>query len=120
MALNWIVNQATAAGVTMSATATTVAANPFVHDKSDSIKTGAPDANAEDREVRYRNGSKTTQREMTPPAGMSFADTQNFIDYAAIPLGDPQRTQFKTGTVDMKGYLQWLNSNGYGITLTAP
>jgi RHS repeat-associated protein len=118
VALAWMVNQATAAGVTMgdSPALHTVVANPVLHDKSDSILTGAPAPGAEDRTVRYRNGTTTTQRQMTFSQGMSFADTQQYIDY--LPVDDPRRRNFVTGTVDMAGYLQWLNDNGYGLNMT--
>jgi hypothetical protein len=45
---------------------------------------------------------------------MSFADTQQYINY--LPVNGPRRRQFVTDTVDMAGYLQWFNANGYGIT----
>jgi hypothetical protein len=117
-ALAWMVNQATAAGLTMgdSPALHTIVASPVLHDKSDSILTGAPAPGVEDRTVRYRDGSTTTQRQMTFSQGMSFADTQRYISY--LPVNDPRRRQFVTGTVDMAGYLQWLNANGYGTNMT--
>jgi uncharacterized protein (DUF2235 family) len=117
VALAWMVNQATAAGLTMGSPPDSIIANPVLHDKSDSILTGAPAPGAEDRTVRYRDGSTTTQRQMVLSQGMSFADTQQYINY--LPVNDPRRRQFVTGTVDMAGYLQWLNANGYGINMTA-
>ncbi|NCT96721.1 MAG: hypothetical protein GXD23_05075 [Comamonadaceae bacterium] len=47
--------------------------------------------------------------------GMSWADTQTFIDYLAPD--DPRRQQFVTETVDMQSYLDWLNANGYGVDM---
>jgi hypothetical protein len=38
---------------------------------------------------------------------MSFPDTRRYITY--LPRDDPRRRAFMTGTVDMKGYLTWLN-----------
>lgn len=56
-----------------------------------------------------------SQRQMSFTSGMSWADTQQFIHY--LSADDPQRRQFLTGAVDMKGYLDWLNANGYDIDL---
>ena len=81
-----------------------------------------PAANAEDRIVRYRNGTSTTQRNMPVSAGMSYADTQlpGLISY--LPANDPRRflsapyaQNFVTGTVDAKSYLKWLRKNGYDL-----
>ena len=43
--------------------------------------------------------------------GMTNADTEQFITY------DPTRSRPNnvTGTVDMRGYLKWLNDHGYGL-----
>lgn len=115
VALVWMVEQAEAAGVTMHAPPSTVIPDPVLHDKSNSIQTGAPAPASEDRQVRYRDGARTVQREMPFTEGMSWADTQAFIHY--LPADDPQRWRFVTGTVDMQGYLDWLNANGYGIDM---
>ena len=40
VALTWMVNQATAAGVSMNAPPSTIIATPVVHDKSDAIRFG--------------------------------------------------------------------------------
>lgn len=72
---------------------------------------------AEDREVRYLDGSKTKQRQMTG-TGLTFADTERFITY------DPQRSRSDnvTGIVNMQKYLEWLNDpdngGGYNINMT--
>jgi hypothetical protein len=116
VALAWMVKQAAAAGVAMNAAPSTIIPNPMVHDRSDSILTGAPAPRAEDRIVRYRNGTTTTQRAMTFPAGMSYADTSQFIRY--LPEDDPRRLNFVTGTVDMAGYLAWLDAHGYGLGMS--
>ncbi len=134
VALAWMVDQAEAAGVKMKPFNETILANPVIHDKSDAIRFGSPVAGtpivndstwnsdydipatsspgtgAEDREVRYLNGTKTTQRQMTG-TGMTYADTEQFITF------DPTRSRSDnvTGTVDMKAYLGWLNANGYHI-----
>jgi len=115
VALAWMVKQARDAGVTMNDPSSSIIANPVFHDKSGSIKTGAPAQNAEDRKIRYRDGSTTTQREMAFTSGMSYADTQqdNLISY--LPKDDPARKNFVTGRVDMKTYLEWLRSHGYDL-----
>jgi RHS repeat-associated protein len=141
VALVWMVDQAKAAGVSMKEPPNTIIANPIIHDKSDAIRFGSPKAGspfvndstwnndydipttsipgsgAEDREVRYLDGSKTTQREMTG-TGMTFADTEQFITYTErsdLPKNTFGYTTNQTGTVDMQGYLNWLNANGYGL-----
>ncbi len=113
IALAWMVDQATAAGVSMSVPPGTIIANPVLHDKSDAMRYGQPQANSEDRTVRYRNGQTTTQRNMPVPAGMSYADTNQFINY-----GPRYGADYVTGTVDAKAYLAWLNANGYNINMT--
>jgi hypothetical protein len=77
------------------------------------ILAGSPTTKAEDREIRFRDGTKSKMRTTTFPDGMSYADTQQFIQ--CLPVNDPRRHQFVTGTVDMKGYLSWLNAHGYGL-----
>ncbi len=74
--------------------------------------------------MRYLDGSKTPQREMTG-TGMTFADTnagtEQFITYtprADLPKNTFGYTTDQTGTVDMQGYLDWLNANGYNINIT--
>jgi hypothetical protein len=114
VALNWMVAQATSAGVQMDAAPSTIIANPVLHDKSNAMRYGQPRASSEDRQVRYRDGTTTTQRQMTG-TGMTYADTQEFINYDAQRYGD----EYITGTVDMQGYLDWLNKNGYDINMTA-
>jgi hypothetical protein len=104
---------------------TTIIANPVIHDKSDNqySTTGNPWPGAEDRTVRYQNGTTTTQKNMAG-TGMTFADTQKLISYLPPGInGDGTitrvpRADFVTGTVDMKAYLDWLNANGYNINLT--
>jgi hypothetical protein len=45
---------------------------------------------------------------------MSYADTLQFINYKT----NPNTRDEIAGTVDMKGYLQWLNNHGYDIHMT--
>jgi len=142
-----MVDQAMAAGVNMKplpSSISTIIANPVIHDKSDAIRFGSPQAGspivndstwnndydipttsipgsgAEDREVRYLDGTKTTQREMSG-TGMTFADTEQFITYTErsdLPKNALGYTTNQTGTVDMQAYLNWLNANGYNINMT--
>jgi hypothetical protein len=127
VALAWMVEQAKAAKVPMGDSPLRVMeANPVIHDKSDNqyAPTGAPVAPViEDRKVLYRNGTTTTQAAMKD-IGMSWADTLRFISY--LPADGPfidgyvtrvPRTDYVTGTVDMRGYLKWLNENGYNLNM---
>lgn len=124
IALNWMVDQAGKAGLKMHAAPGVVIANPVLHDKSDNLysPTGAPAANGEDRQIRYRDGSTTTQRAMVASSGMNWSDTGELIDY--LPRVTDQdgnvvpRADFVTGTVKMQDYLNWLNKNNYNINMT--
>lgn len=126
VALVWMLQQAQAAGVRMSDPSGlhSIIASPVIHDRSDSILTGAPGPYAEDRQVRYRDGTTTTQRQMMFSSGMSYPHTQQeqLINYFARDPLSPQWQQeqdlFQTGTVDIQRYLGWLNNNGYDIHLT--
>lgn len=104
-------------------------ANPVIHDKSDNqystSRSGAPIApGIEDRTVHYLNGTSTTQMAMTG-TGMTWADTQQFISYlrAVGPLDKgqyvfPLGPDFVKGTVNIKGYLNWLKQHGYNINMS--
>ena len=112
--LSWMVQQARNAGVTMDDPSSTIIANPVIHDKSDSILSGVPASRAEDRQVRYADGSTTSQRQMVASGNsMGYADTQQFISY--LPTDDSRREKFVTGAVDMKAYLDWLRDHGYDL-----
>jgi len=113
VALAWMVGQAEAAGVQMGAIDNTIIANPVIHDKSKNLgkKPDPTDIYSfEDRVVRRMNGTSTSQVDLTGTV-MTTSDTYPFINNAMGP-------DYKSGTVDMAGYLQWLNGNGYGINLT--
>jgi RHS repeat-associated protein len=112
VALAWMIAQARSAGVALNDAPETIIADPVLHDKSNAMRYGPPGANSEDRAVRYRNGSNTTQRNMPVSAGMAYDDTPNFITYG-LRYGEDD----VTGTVDAKAYLEWLNANGYGLQL---
>lgn len=53
---------------------------------------------------------------------MSWSDTGQFISYLPRTIdqnGDViPRADFVTGTVDAQAYLNWLNANGYNISIT--
>jgi RHS repeat-associated protein len=130
VALAWMVSQAQAAGVKMfdSPLLHTIIGNPVIHDKSDNQYSTAPNGapvapGIEDRTVRYLNGKSTTQMAMAG-AGMTWADTQQFISYLR-PIGPldkgqyifPLRPDFVKGTVNMQGYLNWLKQHGYNINI---
>jgi RHS repeat-associated protein len=117
VALSWMVDQAKAAGVTMANPENIIIANPVLHDKSTNLLFGAneggPTTTSEDREVRYMDGTTAKQRQATS-FGMSWADTQKYIEYKS----NPNTRDSISGTVDMKGYLEWLNEHGYQINMT--
>jgi hypothetical protein len=118
IALGWMVSQATKAGVRMKPYSETISANPVLHDKSDNqYSNTGPDPKIEDREVHFQDGRRTTITKMTG-AGMTFLDTQRYINYLPTKKGSLMRTprpDYVTGTVDMRGYFDWLNDpkNGY-------
>lgn len=120
VALVWMVDQATAAGVsmqTLTASDRTIIANPVLHDKSSNLLFGAPSGGptptSEDRTVRYADGTTVKQRQATS-FGMTYADTQPFITYKP----NPNTLDSISGTVDMSSYVGWLKSNGYAINMT--
>lgn len=125
VALAWMVEQAKDAGVEMgdSQALHVMIANPIVHDKSDNqyardrVK---PSTANEDRQVRYMNGTSTTQKMMVG-TGMTYADTLPFIQFNSAATSNPglslspKPADFSSGTVNMAGYLQWLRNNGYDL-----
>jgi RHS repeat-associated protein len=125
VALNWMVQQAKAAGLKMTEPRSDIIAQPVIHDKSDNqyctSGPGCPIPKGEDRQVTYGNGTSTTQRQMVLPKGMNHSDTARFIRYLP-PQWDAEgkitRTpgdNSVTGTVDMKRYLEWLRGHGYDL-----
>lgn len=117
VALTWMVEQATAAGVQMDTAQLerSIVSNPVIHDKSSNLfaTTGpAPTGSSEDRVIRFRDGSAPRQRAALVGSGTGYKDTVKYITYSANPRGNV------AGTVDMTGYLQWLNQNGYAINMT--
>lgn len=129
VALSWMVKQAIDADVTMTKPPLSLPIDPVIHDRSNAIKTGKPTDRSEDRIVRYRDGSTTTQRNMVLNSGMSFPDTQEWINYqerspkhdidyagnSFTDANDPEERRIAdvTGTVNAAGYLDWLKKHGY-------
>ncbi|MCU0931720.1 MAG: hypothetical protein MUE43_07920, partial [Serpentinimonas sp.] len=62
--------------------------------------------------IRFRDGTAPRQRAALVGTGTGYQDTIPYITYSDNPRGNV------AGTVDMNGYLQWLNQNGYGINMT--
>jgi RHS repeat-associated protein len=129
--LNWMMNQAVAAGVPVGQIPTRVAASAVLHDKSDNMFDGQPRAGGEDRVMRYHRGRSVRQRAVTG-MGMRYQDTQQFIRYfpRTISYRTNPRTgtrtrvgvdlqNFETGSVNMRAYVAWLKRNGYDITIDA-
>ena len=117
VALVWMVNQATAAGVTMKTNQldTTIISDPVIHDKSSNLYASngpAPTTFSEDRVIRFGDGSSPRQRKSLVGTGTGYEDTMPLITYSKKPAGNV------AGTVDMKAYLQWLDQNRYGINMT--
>jgi len=115
-----MVSQAEQAGVQMKAVDNTIIANPVIHDKSNN-QGQSPDrpvdpynppaaTTNDNRTVRYMDGSTTAQTQMTG-TGMTTSDTYPFIT-------NKFGSDSSVGTVDMAGYLSWLNQHGYGINMT--
>lgn len=105
------------AGVEMNALTveqTSVISNPVLHDKSSNLyaSTGpAPTSFSEDRVIRFGDGSAPRQRKALVGEGVEYGDTAGFILYDDNPRSGV------AGTVDMNGYLRWLNDNGYAINM---
>lgn len=140
VALNWMVQQAKNAGVTMKAVDPIPLHDVVIHDQSNVIRVGDPRTLipkeimpgdspltdyvfAEDREVRGAT-SGTRQRGMGFDNGsMTHADTLQFITWRPRDLEqlgkgtalDPRKLGNITGTVDMRAYVQWLRDNGYEL-----
>lgn len=136
VALNWMVRQATDAGVNMNTSrlAPLPTGNLVLHDPSNAMNLGDPRrpallgsrapfsiVTAEDREVRGAVRG-TTQRTMAfDDNSMSNADTHTFIAYrprdvnqlGSKTAADPATMGNVTGTVDMTSYLDWLRKHGY-------
>ena len=135
VALNWMVEQARAAGVQMTDVTAIPTDNPNLHDKSNAIRIGNATLTnveqvmsedwsvpvlAEDRDV-HGAVSGTTQRDMGfNNDSMTNADTHQFINYKPrdinAPPGsalDPRTFGNVTGTVNINAYMAWLKQHHY-------
>jgi hypothetical protein len=124
IALNWMVSQASAAGVKMKALppAQQTISDPIVHDERRSLTWTLE--RYTDRDVRFRGTDPndldalawSKSKTVTFPGGMNFALSQTFIDYYT---GLMWPNDIKVGQVDTCDYYQWLNSN-YGMHWKCP
>ncbi|RYF01827.1 MAG: hypothetical protein EOO32_02345 [Comamonadaceae bacterium] len=141
VALNWMVRQASEAGVTMKPAPALPTGSAILHDQSNAIRVGNPlnhpmvSSNtesgettiyqAEDRTVR---GAVSGSSQRTMGFGnnsMTNADTLNgkFITYTprdptlwgtAGGSATPKTLVNRTGTVDMDKYIAWLKDPAHG------
>jgi RHS repeat-associated protein len=114
VAMVWMRDQAAKAGVNMLEPERNIIANPVLHDKSSNLYAAggpAPTPFSEDRVIRWRSAAQQRQRQ-TSINGVSYSDVAPFINYSGNPRG------IIAGTVDMRGYLDWLNRNDYSINMT--
>ncbi|MGQ5490379.1 RHS repeat-associated core domain-containing protein [Thauera sp. ZXT1-4] len=138
VALNWMVEQASFAGVSMKTIDPIPSHNVVLHDQSNVIQAGNPQNTVprkliggdlawidyvfpEDREVRGAT-SGNRQRNMGFDNGsMTHADTHEVITWQPRDVGelgtgsalDPRELGNLTGTVNMQAYLQWLCTHDY-------
>ncbi|MDI3491141.1 MAG: hypothetical protein PWP11_2418, partial [Thauera sp.] len=133
VALNWMVQQAKNAGVTMKDVPPIPMNAVVLHDQSNVIRVGDPRVLvpkevthgdipwidyvfAEDREVRGATSGGSQRSMGFDNGGMVHADTLSYITWLpreVEQLGkgtalDPRKLGNVTGTVDMQGYLEWL------------
>ena len=112
VALTWMVNQATAAGVSMNAPPDTIIANPVLHDKSN----GTEDR---DRCLRANNevwANNCQKQKVATPGGMNWAQSAMFRYSYLNPQLDADGVSKITGYVNMQGYAKWLKQN-YGFDI---
>jgi RHS repeat-associated protein len=130
VALTWMVNQAKLAGVTMRDTSIDMN-NPVIHDQSDAMRVGDPTKTnvdrydnpivVEDREVHGATKGSTQRSMQFNNDSMTNADTHQYIHYTPREVNptligsaqDYSKMGNITGTVDMAGYMKWLNDHGY-------
>jgi RHS repeat-associated protein len=138
VALNWMVTQATLAGVAMQSASPLPTGSAALHDKSNAMQVGDPRLRppipsptsttttyyrAEDREVRGAVRGNTQRTMGFNNNSMTNADTHQFIAYRPRTLDqrgqgtatDASTFDQKTGTVDLKGYVDWLREHGYAF-----
>jgi hypothetical protein len=118
VALNWMVAEATRAGVamgTLSADLQTIA-NPILHNETRTFPFNIPDifGAPQDREVRYPVAadapSPLPKQRGAPIEGMTYTDSLTWITRDVGP------TTSREGVVDMTAYGAWLKAN-YGVTI---
>jgi len=122
VALNWIVEQAKASGVTIKDWSDPdvahpewdIVTNPVVHDKSNG---------SEDSAFCLRTNNEWWADDCAPrrtatPGGLTVAQTQElgFIVNRATPGMDADGSSPITGDVNMEEYAKWLKTN-YGLTI---
>lgn len=144
VALAWMIEQATNAGVKMDEAPIAIQASVVLHDKSNNIQTGQPQdtcALCTDGEDRQVNGAVSGDKQRNMGFGkdsnsMTYADTQNpenkFITYqdrntlaryteediskeVSSSLVGRIKTDV-TGTVNVDAYVAWLKLNGYALS----
>jgi RHS repeat-associated protein len=136
VALNWMVRQATDAGVQVlvdriPGLPTT---NPILHDQSNAMNLNDPRqpenlgsrppyirVAAEDREVSGAVSGNSARTMGFNNNSMTNADTHRYINYTRRDVNqlgtgsalDPTTLANRTGTVEIAGYLAWLRAHGY-------
>jgi RHS repeat-associated protein len=121
VALNWMMRQATGAGLTMAALNDQLrtVSNPIVHDpRRETTWRALDDAMATgDRAVRYRNASDGPMLGFSPMSrnapiqGMTAAEAERLRLIQWRNLGITQITETQVGDVNIREYSTWLNSN---------
>ncbi len=126
VALNWMWNQMVAAGVPMRPLEPEQrqVTNPILHDQSRVAPWNRRSIGGlfSDREVRYRDRA-VPQREAEPADGMTWAESQHFINYhpPTVRLGRDGRSiqspccGNNAGTVNMDKYHEWLAAFGVNM-----
>jgi RHS repeat-associated protein len=115
IALNWMIEQARGAGVTMAVLppAQRVVTNPVLHNEVYALPYSAWGSD-QDRVVRYPNASNapTTAplQRSAPIAGLDTATSSAFI------ISAPDPDQHIAGSVDLDAYRSWLASS-YGVVI---
>jgi RHS repeat-associated protein len=115
VALNWMVEEAKRAGVTMSPLPSDLLtiSSPILHNETRSIPFALWGVN-QDREVRYPVAadapSPLPKQRDAPIEGLTYSDSLTWITRDANPTGSHE------GEVDMTAYGAWLQAN-YGINL---
>lgn len=115
VALNWMVEQAKAAEVSMRPLETElsqIASSTVLHDHSTNLLSDGPRPGSEDRLIRYLDGSTVRQRE-ADNLTLNWSQTEEFITYRS----NPNSIDSVAGEVDAASYLEWLEKNHYSVQL---